>query len=180
MPEPEPRSIEHIAQAILFLRGQKVLLDADLAALYGVPTRALVQAVKRNPERFPADFMFQMTSAEFAAWRSQSVTSKRGRGGRRYLPYAFTEHGALMAASVLHSPRAVEVSVFVVRAFVQLREMLTGHRELAARLDELEVRLEQKLARHDRSISQLIDTLRQLTSPPEPPKKRPIGFVTDE
>ena len=164
----------------MLLRGQKVLLDQDLAALYSVPTKRFNEQVKRNLERFPPDFRFQLSEEEFAALRSHFATSNPGRGGRRSLPYAFTEHGALMAASVLNSPRAIEVSVYVVRAFVQLREMLASHQELARRLDELEARLEQKLDTHDKAIVGLLKTLRELMQPQEPPKNRPIGFVIDE
>lgn len=160
-----------VARRILLLRGQKVMLDADLAALYGVETRVLVQAVKRNVQRFPDDFLFQLTEEEWEILRSQSVISK-GRGGRRYAPYALTEHGALMLASILNSQRAIEVGILVVRAFVRLRELLAGNKELAARLDELE----HKLATHDQAITGLIDTVRQLISPPAR-ENRPIGFI---
>jgi len=160
---------------IMLLRGERVILDADLGGLYGVPTRALNQAVKRNLERFPADFMFLLTSEEAARLRSQTVTSKSGRGGRRYTPYAFTEHGAIMAANVLNSPRAVRASVFVVRAFVRLRRMLFQHKELAARLDELE----RKLEGHDRQIIALVDAIRQLMAPPQGPPRRRIGFQSE-
>ena len=134
-----PKPIE---EQIFLVRGQKVLLDTDLAALYGVEVRALNQAVKRNEERFPPDFVFQLTAEENEGLRSQIVISKSSRGGRRYAPYAFTEHGAIMAASVLNSPRAVEMSIYVVRAFLRLRETLATHKELAAKLAELEQRLE--------------------------------------
>lgn len=168
-------AVAALAQRIHLIRGHKVMLDADLAELYGVPTKALNQAVKRNAERFPADFMFQLSADESLALRSQTVTSNTsGRGGRRYSPRAFTEHGALMAATVLNSPRAVEMSVFVVRVFVQLREFLATHRELAAKLDELE----RKLSTHDQAIAGLIDAIRQLTATP-PHKARPIGFTAD-
>jgi hypothetical protein len=123
-----------IENQILLVRGQKVLLDADLAALYGVEVRALNQAVKRNEQRFPPDFVFQLTPEENEALRSQTVISKGGRGGRHYAPYVFTEHGAIMAASVLNSPRAVEMSIYVVRAFVHQRETLASHKALAAKL----------------------------------------------
>jgi hypothetical protein len=138
--------VQHIARTILVLRGRRVLLDADLAALYGVPTKRLNEQVRRNASRFPSDFMFQLTEDEHQALRSHFATSKTpaGRGGRRYLPYAFTEHGAIMAATVLNSPRAVEVSVYVVRAFVQLRELLGSSRELARRFEQLEARLRQE------------------------------------
>jgi hypothetical protein len=148
-----------------------VVLDADLAELYGVETRVLVQAIKRNLERFPKDFMFQLSHDEWNILRSQIVTSK-GSGGRRYHPYALTEHGAIMAATILNSPRAVEMSVFVVRAFVRLREMLSTHKKLAAKLDELE----QKLLSHDEDIALLIDAIKQLMEEPVA-KKRPIGFI---
>lgn len=164
-----------IGSRILTLREQRVMLDADLAELYGVATKVLVQAVKRNLVRFPAAFMFQLSAEEFAALRSQFVTANAsGRGGRRTLPYAFTEHGALMVATVINSPRAVEMSVFVVRAFVQLREILGTHRELAARLDELE----RKLSTHDQAIAGVIEAIRQLTATP-PRASRPIGFTAD-
>lgn len=166
-----------VARLIRTVRGQRVLLDSDLARIYGVPTRFLNQAVKRNPSRFPADFVFQLTTAEMASLRSQSVTSKTGRGGRRYLPYAFTEHGAIMAATVLNSPRAVEMSVFVVRAFVRLRELLATHQELAAKLTELE----QRLATHDEQILAIVDAIRQLAAaPPRKPSRRRIGFQAGE
>ncbi len=173
--------LEVIAQRILLLRGQKVLLDTDLAMLYDVPTKRFNEQVRRNLERFPADFMFQLTGEEWAALRSQFATLKTGRGQhRKYLPYAFTEHGAIMAATILNSPRATEVSVYVVRAFVALRELLTGNKELALKLAELETRLERKLDSHDQAIAGLIDAIRELMRPPEPKKKRPIGFVTDK
>jgi len=163
--------VGRIEQRIFLIRGQKVMLDADLAELYGVETRVLNQAVKRNPGRFPKDFLFQLTAAEAVVLRSQAVMSKPGRGGRRHRPYAFTEHGALMAASVLNSQRAVKASIYVVRAFVKLREMLATHRVLASRLAELE----RKLDTHDRQILTLIDAIRELMAPPEP-KRKPIGF----
>lgn len=167
---------ERIAHSILLLRNQKVLLDADLAELYGVETKVLVQAVKRNRERFPDDFMFQLDAEEFAALRSQSVTSNSGRGGRRYAPYAFTEQGVAMLSSVLSSPQAIAVNIEIMRAFVRLREMLAGNKELAAKLGELE----RKLKGHDQAIAGILDAIRQLMTPPPAPKKRPIGFVTSE
>jgi phage regulator Rha-like protein len=173
-----PVPIRHIAQSIVLLRGQKVIVDADLAALYGVPTKRFNEQVRRNLERFPADFMFQVTQTEWDALRSQFATLKAGRGQhRKYLPYAFTEHGAIMAATILNSPRAIEVSVYVVRAFVGLREMLSGHKELALRLNELEQRIEHKLESHDQAITGVLHALRELMKPPEKPK-RPIGFIT--
>jgi hypothetical protein len=165
-------ALSALAQRIHLLRGQKVMLDADLAELYGVPTKRLNEQVRRNSERFPPDFMFQLSAEEHAVLRSQSATSNVGRGGRRYAPYAFTEHGALMAATVLNSPRAIEMSVFVVRAFVQLRELLATSRELAVKLDDLE----RRLSNHDQAIAELIHAIRQLTATPER-KSRPIGFT---
>lgn len=159
--------IERIENAILQLRGEKVILDSELANLYGVETRSLVQAVKRNSERFPDDFMFQLTRNEFDALRSQFVISK-GRGGRRYLPYAFTEHGAIMAANVLNSDRAVQASVQVVRAFVRLRQILASNAELASTLEELE-------KKYDRQFKVIFDAIRELMTPPAP-KRKEIGF----
>jgi hypothetical protein len=151
------------------------MLDADLAALYGVETRRLNEQVRRNAERFPEDFVFPVTPAEFANLKSQFATSSWG--GRRKLPLAFTEHGAIMAAMVLNSARAIEVSVYVVRAFVQQRDVLVANKELAKRLDELESRIERKLSTHDQAISGILDAIRQLMAPTEPAKKRRIGFV---
>jgi phage regulator Rha-like protein len=166
-----PYSIE---SQIHLVRGQKVLLDADLAALYGVEVRALNQAVKRNENRFPPDFVFQLTAEENLVLKSQTVTSKSSRGGRRYAPYAFTEHGAIMAASVLNSQRAVEMSIFVVRAFLRLREMLATHKALAAKLAELEQRLETT----DSKVVEIVKAIRMLTTPPEKPVRQ-IGFRPD-
>jgi len=162
-----------IEQAILQIRGERVILDSDLAGLYGVETKRLNEQVKRNIDRFPEDFMFQLSAEEQGALRSQSATSK-GRGGRRYAPFAFTEHGAIMAANVLNSPRAVEASVYVVRAFVRLRNMLMQDKEFAARLDKLE----SHVGKQDRQLVALIAAIRQLMTPPDPPKKR-IGFQTE-
>jgi hypothetical protein len=157
-----PKPIE---SQIFFVRGQRVLIDSDLAALYEVEVRALNQAVKRNATRFPADFVFQLTPRESDVLRSQFVISNAARGGRRYLPYAFTEHGAIMAASVLNSQRAVDMSIFVVRAFVRLREVLVAHKQLAAKFVELEQRLE----KHDHTIDEIIRAIRKLMMPPEKP-----------
>ena len=166
-----------IERAILVLRGHKVLLDADLAALYEVETRVLVQAVKRNLERFPEDFMFQLGPEEVEALRSQSVISKNpGRGGRRYAPYAFTEQGVAMLSSVLNSPRAIAVNIEIMRAFVRLRELIGSNKELAAKLDQLE----KKLMTHDQAITEIMLAIRELMAPPAPTKKRKIGFVQDE
>ncbi len=174
-------AVEAIAGRIVILRGQRVIVDADLAALYGVPTKRLNEQVRRNAERFPADFMFALSQEEWDALRSQSATLKTGRGQhRKYLPYAFTEHGAIMAATILNSPHAVEVSIYVVRAFVQLRELLVGHKELAKRLNDLETRMERKLLTQDQAIAGILDAIRQLMAPPPVAKKRPIGFVTGE
>ncbi|MGC2061006.1 MAG: ORF6N domain-containing protein, partial [Candidatus Sulfotelmatobacter sp.] len=137
----------------------------------GVPVKVLNQQIKRNKKRFPADFVFQLGAKEYEGLRSQIVTSKETRGGRRYLPYAFTEHGAIMAATVLNSERAVEMSVFVVRAFVRLREMLANNRKLAGKIDELENRLDT----HDSTIQDLIEAIKELMRPEDPPRKR-IGF----
>jgi phage regulator Rha-like protein len=170
-----------ITTCIRMLRGQRVILDADLAALYGVPTKRLNEQVRRNPARFPSDFTFQLTNQEVTRLRSQNATSNGlpGRGGRRYLPCAYTEHGALMAANVLNSARAIEVSVYVVRAFVELRGTLATSTLLAERLDELEARLERRFAEHDETIVGILAAIRQLMTPREP-KRRPIGFVTGD
>ena len=159
--------VDRIEKAILLIRGQKVMLDADLAELYGVETRVLVQAVKRNLERFPEDFMFQLSQEEFTILRSQIVTSS-GRGGRRYRPYAFTEQGVAMLSSVLRSRRAIQVNIEIMRAFIRLRQMLASHVELARKLDALE-------KKYDAQFKQVFEAIRQLMAPPEP-KRRPIGF----
>ena len=161
---------ERIVRAIRVLRGQKILLDADLALLYGVETRRLNEQVRRNRERFPDDFMFQLTANEFGNLKSQFATSSWG--GRRKLPFAFTEHGAIMAATVLNSARAIEMSIYVVRVFVQLRELLASNKELAAKLDELE----RRVGAHDRVIVDLVNAIRDHMQAPEP-EARPIGFV---
>jgi len=164
--------VERVERVILILRGRRVILDSDLAALYGVPVKRLNEQVKRNAARFPDDFMFRLTPEEFASLRSQIATSKtERRGGRQWLPLAFTEHGALMVASVLNSPKAVAVSILVVRAFVRLGRLLTRSRQVAAKLDEPE----RKLATHDENIVVLFDAVRGLMTIPEKPKRR-IGF----
>ena len=160
-----------VESRILILRHQRVILDRDLAELYGVSVRQLNQQVKRNRERFPADFMFRLTPKEDQILRSQIVISSEKHGGRRYPPYAFTEHGAVMAATVLNSKRAIEMSVFVVRAFVRMREMLAKNRQLAAKINELDRRLET----HDTAIQDIIDAIKELMLP-EGPSKRRIGF----
>jgi hypothetical protein len=159
--------VDRIEKAILLIRGQKVILDADLAELYGVETRVLVQAVKRNLERFPEDFMFQLSQEEIAILRSQIVTSSDW-GGRRYRPYAFTEQGVAMLSSVLRSRRAIHVNIEIMRAFIHLRQMLAGHVELARKLDALE-------KKYDAQFKQVFEAIRQLMAPSEP-KRRPIGF----
>lgn len=168
--------VEQITQSILVLRGQKVLLDAELAALYGVTTRRLNEQVRRNRRRFPEDFLFELTAAEFANLKSHFATSSWG--GRRKLPLAFTEHGAIQAATILNSPRAVEMSVYVVRAFVKLRDLLASNKVLARQLDELEARIEKKLTTHDQAIAAILSAIRQLMRPPTP-KRRPIGFTAN-
>jgi hypothetical protein len=167
---------EAIEKVILVIRGQKVMLDSDLAEIYGVETRRLNEQVRRNIARFPSDFMFQLTAQEMKNLKSHFATSSSNWGGRRKLPFAFTEHGAIMAASVLNTPRAVEMSVFVVRAFVRLRMLLATHKELAAKLAELET----KLTVHDDQIRLIIEAIKQLMTSPEPPKKRPIGFRVEK
>ena len=165
-------SPQALAGRILVIRGQRVLLDADLAGLYGVETKKFNQQIKRNPARFPPDFMFELSREEFESLRSQNVTSNRG--GRRYLPMAFTEHGAIMAASVLNSDRAVEMSVYVVRVFVQLRAALLDHKALADKLTALE----RRVSHHDHSLAEVIDAIRALMAQPKP-ANRPIGFTAD-
>jgi hypothetical protein len=157
---------------IFLVRGQRVMLDSDLARIYGVTTTRLNEQVGRNPERFPKDFAFQLTRQEVAGLISQIAISKPGRGGRRKEPWVFTEHGALMLASVLNSPIAAEASVRVVRAFVSMREALAAHKELAQKLGDLEARLNG----HDGAIDQLFDAIRQLIAPPLPENRRQIGF----
>lgn len=168
--EPNLILVDQIEPLILEIRGQKVVLASDLSALYGVSTKALNQAVKRNLERFPSDFMFQLTDNE----KQEVVTNCDHLAKLRFsatLPFVFTEHGVVMAASLLNSPRAVEVSVFVVRAFVKLRQLVVTHKELAGKLDQLE----RKVAGHDDTIRQLVTAIRQLMAPPAPPAK-PLGF----
>ena len=165
---------ETVVSRIYIVRNQRVMPDSDLAELYGVPTRVFNQAVKRNIDRFPADFMFQLTDTEHDSLRSRIVTSNQ-RGGCRYLPYAFTEHGAIMAATILNSQRAIEMRVFIVRAFIQLRDLLSSHKQLSSSLDDLE----RKLASHDRDITMIVNAIRNLITPPSQ-KKRQIGFAVDE
>lgn len=173
-----PVPVDDVTRVIVAIRGRKVLLDSELAALYGVTTKRLNEQVRRNQERFPPDFMFQLTAEETAALRSHSATSNTGpagRGGRRYPPYVFTEHGAIMAATVLNSPHAIEMSVYVVRAFLKLRELLASNRVLARKLDELEKRLTMRLDAHDEAIAAILSAIRELTH--APPTTRAIGFT---
>jgi hypothetical protein len=177
MAKPELIPPERIEKAILLMRGQKVLLDRDLARLYGVTTSNLNKAVKRNAGRFPEDFMFQLNKEEAAGLRFQSGMSKPGgRGGRRSLPYVFSEQGVAMLSSVLRSQRAVEVNIAIMRAFVRLREIMASHKDLARKLDDLE----RKLGEHDQKFHVVFEAIRHLmTPPPEPEKKRRIGFARD-
>jgi len=180
---------DNLAQLVFFVRGEKVMLDADLAMLYGVEARSLNQAVARNRKRFPADFMFQLTVDEFAALKSQTVTSKSltsgasglrsqtviskaGRGGRRYRPYAFTEQGVAMLSSVLRSQRAIEVNIAIMRTFVRLRELLLSNTDLARKLAALE-------NKYDAQFKVVFDAIRELMLPPETPRRR-IGFHPDK
>ena len=166
--------VGRIQQRILLIRGVKVMVDADLAEAYGVPTRRLNEQVRRNKDRFPDDFMFQLTAVEKAEVVANCDHLEKLKFSKA-LPLVFTEHGAIMAASVLNSPKAVEVSVFVVRAFVQLRETIAGHKELARKI----AKLERKLGDHDEQIMVLVEAIKQLMDPKPPPKTRRIGFHTD-
>jgi len=162
---------KRVGSNILILRNQKVILDTDLAELYGVPVKRLNEQLKRNPQRFPRDFLFTLTREEYKHLRSQNATSSSAHGGRRYLPHAFTEHGAIMAATVLNSKRAIEMSVFVVRAFVQMRQSLVVNQHVVSKLSELEARLDS----HDAEIQDLVDAIRELLTP-LPANNRRIGF----
>jgi hypothetical protein len=173
---PPTRKIDNVERAIYLIRGQRVMLDSDLAAIYGTSTMRLNEQFRRNRKRFPDDFAFVLTREEFACLISQIAISKKGRGGRRKLPIAFTEHGAIMLASVLNSSVAVQASVRVVRAFVRLREMVSANAQLATKLAELERRLDS----HDEAIVDLFATLRRLLEPAEPTRKREIGFHVRE
>jgi hypothetical protein len=180
-----------VGSRILTVRAQRVMMDADLAELYGVPTKVLVQAVKRNADRFPIDFMFQVSAEEWQVLRSQVVTSNAlppagGRGGRRTAPYAFTEQGVAMLSSVLGSARAIAVNIEIMRTFVRVRHLASTHKDLAQRLSDLEERTEALAASHDTlsrntrvQLKQVFDALRELMTPPDPPR-RPIGFVHPE
>jgi hypothetical protein len=165
-------TIDIIERKIYIVRGQKVMLDSDLAALYGVETKVFNQAVGRNLERFPEDFRFQLTEEEFESLRSQFVTSKKGRGGRRYLPYVFTEQGVAMLSSVLNSERAIQVNIGIMRAFVSMRKMLSTNEEINKRLTELE----NKSGEHDENFKKVFAAIRLLISPPNKSDKE-IGFI---
>ncbi len=175
----------HIEPCILLIRGQKVMIDADLAELYGAPTKRLNEQVKRNRERFPRDFMFQLTAEEKAEVVANCDHLNKLKFSRT-LPFVFTEHGAMMAGFMLNSPHAVEMSIYVVRAFVRLREVLASNRDLANRLNDLEEKTEAQALQHDTfahntrtQLKQVFEAIRQLMTPPDPPK-RPIGIVTEE
>jgi hypothetical protein len=157
-----------VEQKIYMIRGHKVMLDSDLAELYGVETRALIQAVKRNIQRFPSDFMFQLNYQDVVTLRSQFVTSKTGKGGRRYIPYVFTEQGVAMLSSVLKSERAIQVNIAIMRSFVKIREMLSAHKDLARKLEEME-------KKYDAQFRVVFEAIRQLMKPPEKAKRK-IGF----
>jgi hypothetical protein len=175
MPEQSVIAVERIERAVLVVRGHTVILDADLATLYDVETRRLNEQVRRNVHRFPVDFAFPLTAREYENLKSQFATSSGRWGGKRKLPLVFTEHGSLMAASVLSSPKAIEMSILVVRAFVKLRSVLASHRELASKLAELEG----QLSTHDEQFVVLFDAIRELMVPPEKPARR-IGFGMGE
>lgn len=167
-------SSENLASPILVIRGQKVMLDSDLAALYGVETKVLNQAVRRNIERFPEDFMFQLTSDEAERLRSQSVTLKKGRGQhRKFLPYVFTEQGVAMLSSVLSSPSAIQVNIEIMRVFVRLRQMATSNADLARKLNALE-------RKYDGQFKIIFAAIRELTEPPIKKRSRRIGFRSDD
>jgi len=165
-------TVEQIESSIYLIRGEKVMLDADLAQLYGVETKILNKAVKRNLDRFPEDFMFQLTAEESKNLRFQIGTSKKQRGGRRYLPYAFTEQGVAMLSGVLKSQRAVKVNIEIMRAFVRLRQLMASHTELAGKLLEME-------KKYDEQFKIVFEAIRQLMAPPEKKKKK-IGFMVKE
>lgn len=170
-----PLPAEHIAQSIVLLRGQRVILDRNLAAIYAVSTSRLNEAVKRNSERFPRDFMFRLTREETRRSRSQIAILKSGRGQNiKYQPFAFTEHGAVQAANVLNSPRAIAMGVLVVRAFIQLRGLLASNKALERKVNELEGRL----GDHDEAIAAILSSIRQLMGIPRP-TRRGIGFTAD-
>ncbi|MCX6143113.1 MAG: ORF6N domain-containing protein [Ignavibacteriales bacterium] len=195
---PGKRRINSVAARvdalILLVRGERVIIDSDLASIYGVPTKRLNEQVRRNVQRFPEDFCFRLTRREFREFLSQMISrspesstmrsqiASASRRNVRFLPYAFTEHGAIMAANVLNSPRAVKMSVFVVRAFIKMRRALTATREMTEKLQELENKLTERLDTHERGILYLLEEIRKLMNPPllPEPKKRPIGFGRDD
>lgn len=168
-------ALQKVESLIFTVRGMKVILDGDLASIYGVTTARLNQQVRRNADRFPEDFVFQLTKGEFDSLMLQNATSNEGRGGRRKPPLVFTEHGAIMAANVLKTKRAVQMSVFVVRAFVRLRELTLAHRDLAEKLKELE----QTVGKHDADIRTIVKAIRELMKPPAKPVRQ-IGFRVEE
>jgi hypothetical protein len=170
--ESEIIPVERIQQAIYLIRGKKVMLDRDLALLYAIPTKALKQAARRNPERFPEDFMFVLDADELNHWRSQFVTSKEDQKGLRYAPMAFTEQGVAMLSSVLNSPRAVQVNIAIMRTFVRLREIMATHEELARKIEEME-------KKYDSQFAVVFEAIRELIESPEPGKKE-IGFHARE
>ena len=165
-----------VHQLIRTIRGHRIILDTDLARIYGVPTFRLNEAVKRNRRRFPEDFLFQLTAEELAALTSQSAMSKPGRGGRRTRPYAFTEHGALQVANVLNSSKAEAMSIYVIRAFIRMREELSANQAVSKRLAEIE----RTLLTHDAALRDLYQKIRPLLLPPPDQPKRRIGFRTDD
>jgi phage regulator Rha-like protein len=166
---------ELVEQRIYLIRGQKVMLDFHLAKLYNIPNKRLKEQVRRNIKRFPEDFMFELTKDEYDRLRSQIATSKTGRGGMRYTPFAFTEQGVAMLSSVLNSERAIQVNIAIIRAFVKLRNILATHEELRKKLEDLE----RKFERHDEQIRLVFDAIRELMQPPEKPKRK-IGFRVEE
>ena len=174
-----PATVENISSLIRTIRGQKIILDTDLACIFGVPTFRFNEAVKRNRQRFPDDFLFQLTAEEFQSLTSQIAMLKKGRGQhRKFLPYAFTERGAVMAANVLNSPEAIRMSIFVVRAFIEMRELLGGTKELAKQLAALEKKLTERLDWHEVAIIEVLRRVMDILDPPPPPEppRRRIGF----
>ena len=164
--------IEPIATKIYLIRGKRVMLDADLSDLYGVQTKFINLAVRRNAERFPHDFMFQLTMQETKSLRLQFATSKKGRGGRRYLPYAFTQEGVAMLSGVLNSPRAVQANILIMRTFTKLREIIATNELIRQKIEELE----RKYTDHDQQFKIVFEAIRELLNSPKPPRKKPIGF----
>ncbi len=172
---PKPPDLD---SAIHLVRGERIILDSDLANIYGIPTFRLNEAVKRNRGRFPVDFLFQLTRDEYDSLTSHFAMSKNGRGGRRTLPYAFTEHGAVMAANILNSERAVQMSIFVLRAFIKMRQIFAANKILSDKLNDLERKLTTRLNVHERTIAYVLGELKKLMEPPQlpEPKHYPIGF----